>query len=188
MGWDGTGSAVLTVAGTLEFRAGIMLTVGNTAWKQRFVKPGTRVETPGFAATIADYEERSDKTTNRMWLSDLTGLPQPGESFVFGMSSDVGDAIDVEIPLSATVTAVASRGMPMLQRFRSGAIGDGTAEPTVAASLVLAAGSTVVIQGRDYLTAGTHDLTGPGVTVTDNGATLPAGVSVTNGKLVLVVS
>ena len=187
-GWDGTGSAVLTVAGTLEFRAGIMLTVGNTAWVQRFVKPGTRVETPGFAATIADYEERSDKTTNRMWLSDLTGLPQPGESFVFGMSSDVGDAIDVEIPLSATVTAVASRGMPMLQRFRSGAIGDGTAEPTVAASLVLAAGSTVVIQGRDYLTAGTHDLTGPGVTVTDNGATLPAGVSVTNGKLVLVVS
>ena len=130
-GWDGTGSAVLTVAGTLEFRAGIMLTVGNTAWVQRFVKPGTRVETPGFAATIADYEERSDKTTNRMWLSDLTGLPQPGESFVFGMSSDVGDGIDVEIPLSATVTAVASRGMPMLQRFRSGAIGDGTAEPTV---------------------------------------------------------
>lgn len=34
VGWDGTGSATLTVAGTLEFRAGMTLTVGGTPQKQ----------------------------------------------------------------------------------------------------------------------------------------------------------
>lgn len=187
-GWDGTGSATLTVAGTLEFRAGIMLTVGGTAWNQRYIKPGNRIVTENFAATIADYEERSDKTTNRLFLSDLMGTPQPGESFLYAIASDVSDTSDPEIPLNATVTAVVSRGMPMLHRFRSGTIGDGVTEPTVSVSLVLAAGSVVVIGRADLLEPGTYDLTGPSVAVTNNGATLPAGVTVTGGKLVLTVS
>lgn len=191
VGWDGTGSAVLTVHGTLEFRAGIMLTVGNTAWSQRYIRPGTRIETANFAGTIADYEERgagSGGTINRLFLSDLTGTPQPGESFVYGMASEIGDTVDRDNPLSGTVTAIATRGTPMLQRFRSGALGSGMTEPTVTASLVLAARSKVVIGRPDLLAPGTYDLTGPGVTVTNQGASLPAGVSVTGGKLVLTVS
>ncbi|MGN7871058.1 hypothetical protein [Paracoccus sp. 22332] len=50
-----------------------------------------------------------------------------------------------------------------------------------------AAGSQVVISNRNLLPTGTYELTGPGITVVNNGATLPAGVSVTGGKLVLEV-
>ena len=103
------------------------------------------------------------------------------------MALNVGNTTNEDIDKIATVGSVLSAGIPMLQRFRSGAIGDGLTEPTVTASLVLAAGSQVVITRQDLLAPGSYDLTGPGVTVTDEGATLPAGVSVTGGKLVLVV-
>ena len=99
----------------------------------------------------------------------------------------VDNKVNQDADQIATVGSVLSAGIPMLQRFRSGAIGDGLTEPTVAASLVLAAGSQVVITRPDLLAPGSYDLTGPGVAVTDQGATLPAGVSVTGGKLVLVV-
>lgn len=186
-GWDGTGSATLTVAGTLEFRAGITLAVSGTMQKQRIMRYGRRLQNASFAATLGDYEERS-ATGNHMVLTDLTGMPVVGETFEFGIIEQIDDSNDRLDQQLATVTAILSRGIPRLQRFRSGTIGDGTVEPTVAASVVLARGSSVAISGREYLTPGSHDLTGPGVTVTNQGATLPAGVTVTGGKLVLVVS
>lgn len=76
--------------------------------------------------------------------------------------------------------------MSRLERFRSGMFGD-EIEPTVTPTLVLASGSIVEVD-KTGLAAGTHDLTGPGVTVTNNGATLPAGVTLTGGKLTLVIS
>lgn len=189
VGWDGTGSATLTVAGTLEFRAGVTLAVGGTLQRQRLIHVGRRVETASFAATIADYEERTRTSdTNHMVLSDITGLPVTGDSFVYGVHEAPTDGSDKSVPQSATVTSILSRGVAPLQRFRSGCMGDGLTDPTVAVSLVLAAGSKVVITRRDLLAAGTHDLTGPGVTVTNQGATLPDGVTVAAGKLVLVVN
>lgn len=85
----------------------------------------------------------------------------------------------------AGMTVYAHR-MSMLECFRSGALGDGETAPTVTVSLVLEAGAIVEVDTTG-LVARTYDLTGPGVTVVDNGAILPAGVSVTGGKLVLVV-
>ena len=186
-GWDGTGSATLTVAGTLEFRAGIAIATAGPAWGQHRLELGRRIKTATAEATIADYENRGSDATNRTWLTDLTGTPQPGETFVYGVAVLVDNKVNQDADQIATVGSVLSAGIPMLQRFRSGAIGDGLTEPTVTASLVLAAGSQVVITRQDLLAPGSYDLTGPGVTVTDEGATLPAGVSVTGGKLVLVV-
>ena len=74
--------------------------------------------------------------------------------------------------------------MSKLERF----VYDGDhADPTVAVTLTLAAGSVVEVDATG-LAAGTYDLTGPGITVVNNGATLPAGVTITSGKLVLTVS
>lgn len=79
-----------------------------------------------------------------------------------------------------------ANGMSRLERFRSGFYGE--AQPTVAVSLVLASGAIVDVDTAG-LAAGTYDLTGPGVTVTNPGnITLPAGVTLTGGKLVLTVS
>ena len=86
----------------------------------------------------------------------------------------------------ASLTTLAHR-MSMLECFRSGALGDGETNPTVTVSLILKSGSIVEVDATD-LVAGTYPLTGPGVTVTNQGATLPAGVTVTGGALVLTVS
>lgn len=187
-GWDGTGSATLTIAsgGTLEFVAGLTLAVGGGLYSQRFVRTGNPVlgRTSGFTAMLADYEQYGDGTNNPLVLCDLTGLPVAGELFEYAIEWAIAEN---RVKADMTVTSILSRGIPMLQRFRSGSVGNGLVEPTVTASLVLAAGSSVVIGRRDLLLPGSYDLTGPGVTVTNNGATLPAGVSVTGGKLVLVV-
>ncbi|TJZ86169.1 hypothetical protein [Paracoccus hibiscisoli] len=84
--------------------------------------------------------------------------------------------------VAAAVTA-ASR-MSALERFRLS--GDHPA-PTVTANVVLAAGSIVEVDTAG-VAPGTYDLTGPGVTVADDGATLPAGVAVVGGVLRLTVS
>lgn len=189
VGWDGTGSATLTVAGTLEFRAGCLLTMPRTlALRQYEIFTGTQVSGPTFDALIADFHSRGDADINRLWLCDVEGLPAAGQEINLGRISRSSDGYERFEDFISTILAVTSWGISPLQRFRSGAIGDGLTEPTVNVSLVLAAGMNVTVPGRERLTAGASiDLTGPGITVTDQGATLPAGVSVTNGKLVLVV-
>ncbi|TBN38659.1 hypothetical protein EYE42_12255 [Paracoccus subflavus] len=186
-GWDGTGTATLTVAGMLEFRAGIAVATAGADWSQQVMDMGRRIQTATAQATIADYENRGSNTLNRTWLTDLTGTPQAGETFVYGIGLTANNTTNLDVEKIATVGAILSAGIPMLRVFRSGAIGDGLAEPTVTVSVVLATGSQVVIGRADLLAPGTYDLTGPGVTVTDQGAILPAGVTVTAGKLVLVL-
>ena len=184
VGWDGTGNAILTVAGTLEFRAGMMLTVSSAGSKQAYAVTGNDVVGTDFRATLADYEEQAAGTNHRLWLCDVTGLPVVGEPSVLGFSQPAETRVDEKV----TVVAIASRGVAPLQRFRSGAVDDGLTEPTVNATVVLRAGARIVTTGFG---PGTYDLgggAGTGVTYVDQGATLPAGVSLTAGKLVLTVS
>lgn len=183
VGWDGTGNAILTVAGTLEFRAGMMLTVSSAGSKQAYAVTGNDVVGTDFRATLADYEEQAAGTNHRLWLCDVTGLPVVGEPSVLGFSQPAETRVDEKV----TVVAIASRGVAPLQRFRSGAVDDGLTEPTVNATVVLRAGARIVTTGFG---PGTYDLgggAGTGVTYVDQGATLPAGVSLTAGKLVLTV-
>ncbi len=185
VGWDGTGTATLTVAGTLEFRAGMRVNVAG-GFLNRFMRTGNAVIGPDFTATLADYEEMSSGTNNRMHLCDVTGTPTVGALTQFGFRDIHNNTEDrVEI-LSKNIEAIGSAGLPQLQIFRSGFIGDGLTEPTVTASVALQAGSAIVVSGTHLLPSGyTRDLTGPGVTVTNpGGITLPAGVTLTGGKLV----
>ena len=185
-GWDGTGTATLTVAGSLEFRAGAEITLASSfAVRRVYQWVGKTVvgSLSGATGRVAAVQ-RWDGNSLKVWLDDLTGTPVANDQFEVMRQFD---ANFLPIPTLVTVATVDAAAIPMLQRFRSGAIGDGLTEPTVAASLVLAAGSQVVITRQDLLAPGSYDLTGPGVTVTDQGATLPAGVTVTGGKLVLVV-
>lgn len=186
-GWDGTGTATLTIRGTLEFRAGITAGVTGPGYNQHLMDNGRRTSTATAQFNFDEFEEQGSSTTDRAYLSDLIGTPAVGETFVFGVKVRATDEVNEDVDMIATVASIMSAGISPLQVFRSGSIGTGLVEPTVAASLVLSAGSSVVIGRRDLLAAGTYDLTGPGVTVTDQGATLPEGVAVTGGKLVLVV-
>lgn len=185
VGWDGTGTATLTVAGTLEFRAGCRVAVGGGFMQNRALT-GNAVTGDNFSATLADYEELSSGTNNRLWLCDVTGTPQAGETFKYGVYDETGDTKDEVIDLTKPVVSVASSGLPMLQRFRSGYIGDGLTEPTVTVTVPLQSTAQIVISGTHLLPTGyTQDLTGPGITVTNpGGITLPAGVTLTGGKLV----
>lgn len=62
-----------------------------------------------------------------------------------------------------------------------------TPASTVDVTVTLDAGSIIEVEKGAAVAGTVFDLTGPGYTVVNNGATLPAGVSVTGGKLVLVV-
>lgn len=189
-GWDGTGTARLTVRGRLEFGAGATVEVGDALYKQRLVDPGSPIlaSDSGLTGSMAGFEERSRTSLNRVHLYDLSALPAIGEKLTVGYTEYVADDGDYNTMQTVTVTGILSRGLPQLARFRSGMVGTGLVEPTVAAEVVLAAGSEVAIKGRHLLPAGTHDLTGAGVTVVNQGATLPAGVTVAGGRLLLTIS
>ncbi|MBU2958939.1 hypothetical protein Q4511_13645 [Paracoccus sp. 1_MG-2023] len=189
-GWDGAGHGRLTVRGRLEFGAGIVLEIGDALYKQRLVHPGTALlaSESGLSAMMSDFEERDRGTKNRLHLYALSALPQTGERLTIGHTEYVADDGDYTTPSTVTVTGILSRSMPCLRRFRSGMIGDGLQQPTATGEVILAPGAQVAITGREFLQPGTHDLTGDGVTVVDQGALLPAGVSVTGGRLVLTIS
>ncbi|MGN7870032.1 hypothetical protein ACTJI6_14240, partial [Paracoccus sp. 22332] len=188
VGWDGTGAAALAVAGRLEFKRGIEITSESGMERIRYVYAhvGKAVtgSVSGFTARIAGVERTHDRGGNyRIWLSDVVGTPQAGETFTVAPRRE---ANGTDTPTVVTIATVGASGIAPLQRFRSGAIGTGLVEPTVAATLTLAATAQIVLPTG--LPAGTHDLTGPGVAVVNNGATLPAGVALTSGKLVMTVS
>lgn len=89
------------------------------------------------------------------------------------------------LTITGTLAFAAQNGrIGQLRRFRRR--GDDP-EPTVAASLVLEAGTRVEVDTTG-LASGTWDLTGDGVTVIDQGALLPAGVTVAGGRLRVRVS
>ncbi|WP_265501160.1 right-handed parallel beta-helix repeat-containing protein [Paracoccus beibuensis] len=188
VGWDGAGTAKLTVQGKLEFRAGAMLEIGDALYKHRLVDPGNPLiaSESGVSGRMSDFEEWN-KSTSRLHMYDLSALPQVGEKLTVGHTEYVADDGDYNTPQLVNVVGILSRGLPRLQRFRSGMIGDGLAAPTVTAEVVLTAGSEVAVSGLNLLLPGSYELTGEGVAVTDRGAVLPEGVAVTNGRLVLTV-
>lgn len=188
-GWDGAGTAKLTIQGKLEFRAGATVEIGDALYKHRLVDAGSPLvaSDSGVTGMMSDFEEW-DRSTSRLHMYDLSALPQIGEKLTIGYTEYVADDGDYQTPQLVSVVRILSRGLPTLQPFRSGLIEDGLAAPTVTAELVLAAGSDVAIAGRNLLMPGSYDLTGEGVSVTNQGAILPEGVAVTNGRLVLTVS
>lgn len=184
VGWDGTGSASLKVDGTLEFRPGTTVKLtGDDQWEKQYLfLTGNAVTGTNFSAILTDYEEG-----RALYLSDLVGTPQANERIQYGVKIETSETQNEDIPQYATIGSITSRSFSPLQVFRSGAIGDGITEPTVAATVLLRAGSVVKVDATG-LVAGTYPLTGSRVTVTNQGATLPAGVTVTGGALVLTVS
>lgn len=189
VGWDGTGTATLDIAGKLEFRRGIMVSAnpGNPELIRhvyRHIGKTVTGSVSGFTGRVAAVE----RTTVRgikfdIWLDEVVGTPVAGD--VFNVAPTwAADGNDTPNPV--TIVTVGATGVAPLQRIRSGAVGDGLVEPTVTATVNLAPTAQIVVPAG--LPAGTYDLTGPGVTVVNNGASLPAGVTVTGGKLVLTVS
>ena len=192
-GWDGTGSPSLTVAGTLAFRPGIKMTT-DSGFKQRVATPGRRYtgQTSGATGVIADYFEGSqyiayndtlDTYDTVAFLYDMDILPQIGEELLFFVEETRPEKNPTQVFIDHTLIVSAIEKLPaQLQVFRSGRYG--LTEPTATPTLVLSSGSSVDIGTVDHWPTGTHYLTGTGITVTDNGANLPAGVTVTGGRLV----
>ena len=83
-----------------------------------------------------------------------------------------------------TIGSVGVAAYPKLTRFRSGSIGDGLTEPTVNVQVSF---NDVIISSSHLLVPGSvHDLgggAGTGVTYVFTGTTLPAGVTLTDGRL-----
>ena len=189
-GWDGMGTARLTVCGRLEFGSGATVEVGDALYKQRLVDPGSPIlaSDSGLTGSMSGFEERHRSSLNRVHLYDLSALPVVGEKLTVGYTEYVADDGDYNTMQTVTVAGILSRSLPQLARFRSGMVGNGLVEPTVTAEVILAMGSEVAIKGRDMLPAGTYDLTGAGVTVVNQGAILPAGAAVVGGRLQLTIS
>ncbi|VDS07594.1 hypothetical protein PARHAE_00771 [Paracoccus haematequi] len=185
VGWDGSGTAALTI-GRLEFRRGVRITAGglNDAYQARinsltYKHIGKTVtgSVSGFTARVAGVERNDDRGGKiSIWLSDVEGIPQVGETFAVSPRRNT-DGTDT--PVLVQINSVGAFGISPLQRFRSGLIGTGLAEPTVSPTanineIVLPSGLT---PGQPY------DLTGAGVVLGDLGD-LPPGVVATGGKLV----
>lgn len=188
VGWDGTGTATLTISGKLKFRRGVCLQFisgGMNNIRYAYKHSGQEVtgSTSGFKGRIGAVERTSSKGDNfNIWLYDVTGTPVVGDVFEIspGLNKD-----RTHTAKFVTVTSVVDQGIVPLQRFRSGGIGDGLTDPTVSATITFTSTAQIVVpqglpQGQSY------DLTGPSVAVVNNGATLPVGVSITGGKLVFM--
>ncbi|MFC3628188.1 hypothetical protein ACFOM8_01875 [Paracoccus angustae] len=191
-GWDGSGSASMTIAGKLQFGKSLSITTAagaNSSYGPLIYKTiGKPVvgSISGFTARVAGVERQGANNRGdsyRVYLDNVVGTPVAGETFEITAQSNYNGA-----PLQRllTIGTVSNAEVGSLQRLRSGAVGDGLVEPTVTATVNLAPTAQIVVPAG--LPAGTYDLTGPGVTVVNNGASLPAGVTVTGGKLVLTVS
>lgn len=186
VGWDGTGNAALTIAGKLVFRRGIEVTTADGgSEKIRFVYKHICQEVigsiSGFQGRVAGVERASGRSEiYKVWFDDVNGTPQVGDVFTV---QPLRNADGTETQNKITIGSVGTMGIVPLQCFRSGAIGNGLTVPTVTATVNLASTAQIIApaglpQGQSY------DLTGPGVTVINNGATLPPGISLTGGKLV----
>ena len=83
-----------------------------------------------------------------------------------------------------TTTPSLTARFPKLERIQEDW---STAASTVNVTVTLDAGSIIEVEKGAAVAGSVHDLTGPGYTVVNNGATLPAGVAITGGKLVYTV-
>ncbi|QIR84998.1 hypothetical protein [Paracoccus sp. AK26] len=183
VGWDGTGTAALTIGGKLEFRRGVEVTTSDGGQEKiRFVYKhiGQQVtgSISGFTGRVAAVERASGRAeTYKVWFDDVVGTPQAGDVFTV---QPLRKPDGTETKHNITIGSVNSMGVTPLQPFRSGSVGDGLTDPTVTATVTLASTAQIVIPAG----LPSQDLTGPGVTVVNEGATLPGGVTLTGGKLI----
>lgn len=192
-GWDGDGSPTLTIGsgGTLDLRSTLALTIANLTqlYTRDFSGWPMLGGTSGFTGRLDMVRYSGSGFVGH--IRDLIGTPVVGETATDKMvqvpatsyvknPDGYGAFVDAPQP---TVSAIGARSLPQIRRFkRRGDAPTPTCTPTIA----LASGSIVLVDAANWPT-GSHYLTGEGVTVTDNGATLPAGVTVAGGRLVLTV-
>tara|TARA_B100000949_G_scaffold136895_1_gene120462 strand:- start:230 stop:3004 length:2775 start_codon:yes stop_codon:yes gene_type:complete len=176
IGWDGTGSASLTVAGTLDFRATPILCFGEYAFNARFRKEWPLVGgTSGFTGKVDSlrWGRRNNAVFWDVAVRDMQGRPEIGEKAAATSPRFGDDKVWTPYVLDVRPSEIGT-----IAPFRKS--GDDPA-PTVAATVVLEAGSTVTVDSQG-LAPGSYDLI-VADSITDNGATLPAGVSIMGGNV-----
>ncbi|SEU03473.1 hypothetical protein [Paracoccus homiensis] len=197
-GWDGAGSPTLTVNGTLAFRPGLKVDIKggddeDDLYRGHFFYDQT-IGTGSISGATYEAGQMRRIGPTYSTLYNITGNPVVGDRFIYRSIEKVRDGYEYD-PDTGTaanpglrttddyyleIAAIKSAALPQLRRFkRNGDDPDPTCTPTV----TLASGSVVEVMDTSRWPSGTHYLTGTGITVTDNGATLPSGVSVTGGRL-----
>lgn len=180
VGWDGiSGPGTLTIeaGGTLEFHATPVVQYAEYDFAIWYPLMGSLIgETSGATGEFDSWRRRTNRNAY-VRIRDMIGTPIVGERTTKEKYLK---------PASGKVAAILPAVIGKIEKGWKGRLGAANTSATF--EVILSSGSQLVISNRNLLPTGTYDLTGPGITVVNNGATLPAGVSVTGGKLVLVVS
>ena len=182
VGWDsisGPGTLTIEAGGTLEFHATPVMHYAEYSFNEwHRLMGGFKGETSGATGEFDSWRWRNNRNSY-VRIRDLVGTPVVGERTA---------AAKYLLPAGAKIATILPATIGKIEAGWKGRLG--TANTTATFQVVLASGSTVAISNRDKLVAGqTYDLgggAGTRVTYVNNGATLPAGVTVTNGKLQLV--
>ncbi len=163
VGWDGAGSASLTIAGDLSLKSGLFIKVDGG--DHRNLREGVVVtgQTSGFTATVSDYEQFSRDVgvggQGWLWLDNVQGTPQAGEAVYYHteISEQPGYGSDPSLVTVKekyfTIASVEGGTMPQIRVFRSGM--HGLTEPTVLPSVTLSGPLHLDLKG---LKAGTYPL------------------------------
>lgn len=193
MGWDGAGSAALTLDGTLRMAAS--MTIETLSMGVSYLEPGTPIwgETSGFTAEVEYIEQVARTTTTTTWhvhLRHVVGVPvadetilcppvyRPQTSYPETFDPNVHDHDDprwnlTTVPAGAIISIV-SVAMPKIAPFVSGIYGAGN--PTVTAAVTLGSTFVLDLSRVDLLEPGTYDLI-VATTLNLGSWTPPAGVS-----------
>ena len=180
VGWDAiapAGDLIIEAGGTLEFHATPVL---------RMSADPKQLHLGRLEGSISGATGEFDSWRRKEWVTytrirDLVGTPVVGENVIKGNPEEPTPYI----PTTMTIAEILSARIGKIETGWRGRIGAATG---AAHNVILTAGSIIDISNRNLMAPNTYTLTGPGVTVIDQGATLPAGVSVTGGKLVLTVN
>ena len=182
-GFDGSGggSASLTVEGTLAFKTVVSVSydTGPQNWAE-LIKQGATVtgSTSGATGTFVSQSTNTDGISGTIRLVDVTGTFVDGEELTESLRRDNGVAASQPL-----VNGTPTVSIGQINEIQTGIYGE---TPNVASAVTLASGSTVTVD-TSGLATGTYDLIDVD-TLTDNGATLPSGVSVVGNRLQLTVS
>lgn len=194
-GWDHVGgAAVLDIEGALEFEVTpvLKLTASDASpWALDILRDF--ISSTGDFSGIVDGVINTDAGSGSVRIRDASGTPVVGEAHP-------SDVLPGNSSFPRTILAVETAEIGKLERFKSGRLDTYNAatmvwtqnQPTVTATVNLQAGSSVAIVGRQYLSPGLYDLgggAGTGVTYANPGnIILPAGVTLTDGKLTVLIS
>lgn len=182
IGWDAisaAGALIVEAGGTLEFHATPVIqynTYAFNAWNP--IMNDFLGETSGahgyFDSWPRRIGDRGDATNTFARIRDMTGTPVVGEKTC---------AAKYLQPARGAITAIHPA---VIGGITAGWRGRNGAATGAAHTILLKAGSIVKLTGG-ALGAGSRDLTGAGITVTDQGAIKDTGFSVSGGKLTLAV-